>query len=108
MQTTTLTNRITLLKRDVGVDALNQPVERWVESIKTWGDARFQTGLQSLNADRLSPRGRVSVRVRRTTQSLGIALGMRLTIDAGVMLYEVKDIAPQGRDAIDLVCEAIQ
>lgn len=102
-----LTDRVTITAPNTTTDALGQPLPGWATFMTVWGDARFGTGLQAVNADRIDRKGRVSIRIRQTSCSRTIRPGMRVTIWPDDTVYEVKDTPRQGRDAIDLVCEAL-
>lgn len=110
-----LNTRVHILANTGGNDALGQPVEAWTLAQTVWADVRHQTGLQSLNADRLGSSGRASIRIRQTACSKGITTGMRAVLGgtlaggvvAGGRVYKIMDAPLQGRDAIDLVCEAL-
>ncbi len=110
-----LTTRVHIVANTGTADALGQPTEAWTLVQPVWADARYQTGLQSLTADRLNSGGRVSLRIRQTPCSKGITSGMRAVIGGtvsgttvtGGTVYKIMDTPRQGRDAIDLVCEAI-
>jgi head-tail adaptor len=110
-----LTTRVHILANTGTVDAIGQPTEVWTLAQSVWADARYQTGLQSINADRLGSGGRVSLRIRQTPCSKGITSSMRAVIGGtatgttvtGGTVYKIMDTPRQGRDAIDLVCEAV-
>ncbi len=102
-----LTDRVTVTAPTTAPDALGQPITTWAVLMTVWGDARFKTGLQGVNAERIDNQGRVSIRIRQTSCSRTIKPGMRVTISPDDTVYEVKDTPRQGRDAIDLVCEAL-
>jgi SPP1 family predicted phage head-tail adaptor len=107
MRASSLTNRATITAPTVTQDALGQPTTAWAVFMVVWGDARFKTGLQGVNAERIDNKGRVSIRVRQTSCSRTIKPGMRVTIAPDSTVYEIKDTPRQGREAIDLVCEAL-
>jgi head-tail adaptor len=107
MRASLLTDRVTVAAPNTTKDALGQPLPGWVVLMTVWGDARFKTGLQGVNAERIDSRGRVSIRIRQTPCSRTIKPGMRVTIAPDTTVYEIKDTPRQGRDAIDLVCEAL-
>ena len=107
MRASSLTDRITITAPTVTQDALGQPNTTWAVLMTVWGDARFKTGLQGVNAERIDSKGRVSIRIRQTSCSRTIKPGMRVTISPDSTVYEVKDTPRQGREAVDLVCEAI-
>lgn len=115
MRASSLSTRVYVLANAGGVDALGQPVETWTLAQSLWADVRYQTGLQSINADRLGSGGRASARIRQTACSKGITTGMRVviggTLVAGVVtggtVYKIMDTPRQGREAIDLVLEAV-
>jgi head-tail adaptor len=110
-----LTTRVHILANTGTADALGQPTEAWTLVQSAWADARYQTGLQSIHADRLGGGGRVSLRIRQTPCSKGITSAMRAVIGGtladgvvtGGTVYKIMGTPRQGRDAIDLVCEAL-
>lgn len=110
-----LNTRVHVLAKAGGTDALGQPTETWALAQTLWADVRYQTGLQSLNADRLGSGGRASIRIRQTACSKGITTGMRVVVGGtladgvvtGGTVYKVMDTPRQGREAIDLVVEAV-
>ncbi len=110
-----LATRVHILGNTGTADALGQPADAWTFVQSVWADARYQTGLQSLAADRLNGGGRVSLRIRKTSCSKGINSSMRAVVDGilvdgmviGGITYKIIDTPRQGRDAIDLVCEAV-
>lgn len=115
MKASSLNTRVHIITNAAGHDALGQPTELWVLAQTVWADVRYQTGLQSLNADRLSSGGRASIRIRQTACSKGITTAMRAVLGAtvvdgvvtGGVIYKIMDTPRQGRDAIDLVVEAL-
>lgn len=110
-----LTTRVHILAPATTVDALGQPTEAWTLAQTVWADARYPTGLQSLSADRLNSGARASLRVRQTSCTKAITPAMRAVIGGtavgttvtGGTAYKIMDCPRQGRDAIDLVCEAV-
>lgn len=102
-----LSHRVTVMAPTTTEDALGQPTTTWATIMTVWGDARFKTGLQGVNAERIDNKGRVSIRIRQTPCSRTIKAGMRVTIAPDDTVYEVKDTPRQGRDAVDLVCESL-
>jgi head-tail adaptor len=115
MRAGSLNTRVHVLATTATVDALGQPTQAWTLSQSLWADVRYQTGLQSLNADRLDSGGRASARIRQTPCSKGITTAMRVVIDGtladgvvtGGTVYKIMGTPRQGRDAIDLVLEAV-
>lgn len=115
MRAGSLNTRVHILAMTGTADPLGQPVEAWTLAQTVWADVRYQTGLQSLSADRLNSGGRASIRIRQTGCSKGITAGMRAVIGGtladgvvtGGTVYKIMDTPRQGRDAIDLVVEAV-
>lgn len=103
LRAASLNTRVTILKRADGQDDLGQPTEGWATAMTLWADVRHQTGLQRLSADALHDGARCSIRVRQTHCTKAITAGMRARVDTTE--YTVLDAMPQGREAIDLVCE---
>jgi len=110
-----LTTRVHIIANTGAPDALGQPTEVWTLAQSVWADVRYKTGLQSLDADRLGSDHRASVRIRQTPCSKGITSGMRAVIGGtltgntvtGGTVYRITAAQPQGREAVDLVCEAV-
>jgi SPP1 family predicted phage head-tail adaptor len=115
MKASSLNTRVQILANTGGVDTLGQPTQAWTLAQTVWADVRYQTGLQSLNADRLNSGGRASIRIRQTSCSKGITSAMRAVVGGtlvdgtvtGGTVYKIMDTPRQGRDAIDLVVEAL-
>ena len=110
-----LKDRIYIMAPTASVDALGQPVEAWTLQQAAWADVRYQTGLQTLTADRLTANTRVSMRIRQHAASRGITTAMRAVLGGalaggvvtGGTVFKIMDTPRQGLDAIDLVCEAL-
>lgn len=115
MRAASLNTRIHILANTGVPDALGQTAPAWALTQSLWADVRYKTGLQSLDADRLGSSGRASARVRQAACSKGITTAMRVVIGGtlvngavtGGTTYRIADTAPQGREAIDLVLEAL-
>lgn len=84
-----LNQRIALIGRGSGEDALGQPVEVWQTVATTWADVRFVSGIETIKAGRETSTGRVSVQIRRRD---GVTAAMRMLI--GADLYQVADVVP--------------
>lgn len=95
--------RVTILQRSTTKDALGQPHESWAVLQTIWGDVRYQNGLNTLGAEESGSVVKASIRVRQSTGSLIIKAGMRARV--GTAEFNITACLPQGRDAIDLVCE---
>lgn len=100
-----LNKRITVTERVHSQNSIGQPVDDWSVFMETWGDARYQTGLQRLSGESAHAGTRCSVRIRSSEKSKLIKRGMRLRVDG--IVFNITDILPQGRVAIDLICEIV-
>lgn len=98
-----LNQRITLERRDVGRDALGQPVESWVPVATVWADIRFPSGVSAIKGGADVSVVRASLRIRARA---GLDAGMRAVQTSA--RYDIKAVLPtRDRQYIDLVCEVI-
>ena len=73
-----LKDRVTLLQRQSGQDALGQPAQCVaLTSPRLWADVRFVSGIETIKAGREISTSRASVRIRRRS---GITRQMRARI----------------------------
>lgn len=115
MRASSLSTRVHIIANTGTPDALGQPTEAWTWVQSVWADVRYKTGLQSLDADRLGSDNRASIRIRQTPCAKGITTAMRAVIGGtltgttvtGGTVYRIAGTAPQGREAIDLVCDSV-
>lgn len=99
-----LKDRVTLLQRQSGQDALGQPSTAWVDVASLWAEVRFVSGIETIKAGRETSTSRASVRIRNTN---GIVRQMRVQL--GVVDYEIVDIIPDPKRAyLTLICEVCQ
>lgn len=80
---------ITIEKRNVGKDALNQPFDNWVLVIATRANARSQTGSAAITAGVETASARVSFRVRQKRDTV-IQEGMRI-LSRG-LVYRIESV----------------
>jgi SPP1 family predicted phage head-tail adaptor len=99
-----MNHRITLLRRQAGRDALNQPIEDWADVATIWADVRFQSGAEVLRANAEVSVKRASIRIRA-----------RKDIDASWRIryqgeeFDVKSALPDDdRSFVFLVCESVK
>jgi SPP1 family predicted phage head-tail adaptor len=99
-----MNHRITLLRRQAGRDALNQPIEDWTDVATIWADVRFQSGAEVLRANAEVSVKRASIRIRA-----------RKDIDASWRIryqgeeFDVKSALPDDdRSFVFLVCESVK
>lgn len=98
-----LRDRITLLVQTSAQDAAGQPVEAWVEHLRTWANVRFPSGLAAIKADAAVSAVRASVRIRYRAN---LPDGLRAHINGDA--YRVTAMLPdQRRQWLDLVCERV-
>jgi SPP1 family predicted phage head-tail adaptor len=102
-----LSTRVTVQRLVASTDTLGQPINSWQDFQTVWADVRFPSGLQNItvHADKPFAKQRVSVRLRQDFCSKKIEAGMRVVINNKP--YLIASAEPQGRFAIDLVCEAM-
>lgn len=105
MHSESLRDRITLQRRDVGQDAIGQPVETWIDVGKVWANIRHPSGLEVSRADVPVSIVKASVRIRyRADCDAGMRLQHKTTI------YNVVAVLPDEvrKDYVDLVCEVVR
>jgi SPP1 family predicted phage head-tail adaptor len=92
------------MKRQVGRDALNQPIEDWADVATVYADVRFQSGAEVLRANAEVSVKRASIRIRG-----------RKDIDASWRIryqgeeFDVKSALPDDdRSFVFLVCESVK
>lgn len=97
-----MNHRITLLRREAGVDSVGQPVTDWVDVATIWGDVRFQSGAEVLRANTDVAVKRASIRIR-TRKDIDASLRVRYAGEE----YEIKGPPLPDRDPMFmfLVCE---
>ena len=99
-----LHDRVTLLQRQSGQDALGQPSTAWVDVARLWAEVRFVSGIETIKAGRETSTSRASVRIRNMS---GILRQMRAQL--GGVDYEIVDIIPDPKRAyLTLICEVCQ
>lgn len=77
----------------------------WTERQRVWGDVRYKSGIKTINADELQTSTRCSIRLAQNTCTLSITPGMRVSVRG--QQFTVIEALPQGRESVDLVCEAV-
>ena len=96
-----LDQRISIQVRDLVVDQVGQPIEVWLPVAELWANIKHLSGAESIRGDAPLSTLRASIRIRWRA---GLDAGMRVL--HGATVYEIKALVPQGREWIDLVCEA--
>lgn len=96
---------VTIQAKAVGEDALGQPTGAWQTLATTRAEVRHGSGAQAIQADANVSTVRMSARIRRRSD---ITAEMRLLLGAAV--YDIKAVVPveDGRQFIELVCEAVK
>jgi SPP1 family predicted phage head-tail adaptor len=102
-----LNTRVIIQRRSAGTDPLGQPLDTWETWQTVWAHERMPTGLQTIatHADKPFAKQRLSLRIRQTGCAKSITAGMRAVVRGTT--YNITATPLQGRDAIDLVCEAV-
>lgn len=96
-----LDQRINIQKLDLAVDAVGQPTDVWSPMAELWANIKHLSGAESIRGDAPLSTLRASIRIRWRS---GLDAGMRVV--HGATVYEIKALVPQGREWLDLVCEA--
>lgn len=104
MQAAKLNQRIQILQRAAGSDALGQPTTTWEVLVTVWADVRFVSGIETIKAGREVSTSRASVQVRFVS---GLSVDMRASI--GGVEYAIADVIPDRKRAYQtLICEAVR
>lgn len=100
-----LNRRVTLQRHAAGKDALGQPNTNWQDVLTVWAHIRNENGVQTLKAGAETSKLKASIRIRYRT---GLTEDMRVLY--GAVAYQIAAILPdeEGKQFIDLVCEAIK
>lgn len=100
-----MNQRVTIMARTAGEDALGQPVNTWVDLVSLWADVRYLSGIETIRADAPASLVKASVRIR---QRAGIT--DRLRVRHGQQVLDIKAVLPDTRTRMhmDLVCEGVQ
>lgn len=91
-----LRDRITLLTRQAGRDAVGQPLNGWDESSPIWADVQMIGGREQLRAGREVSEGQYSIRIRYRS-SVTTAQRIRLAVSGEVL--DIKLAQPDQRRA---------
>lgn len=104
MQAGKLRDRVVILQRQSGSDALGQPSTTWQSLAILWAEVRFVSGIETIKAGREISTSRASVRIRRRGN---VSRQMRVRI--GGVEYEIVDVVPSvDRAWLTLICEVCQ
>jgi SPP1 family predicted phage head-tail adaptor len=91
-----LRDRITVQRAISGDDGYGNTIVSWADLITTWADVLDQLGREKLASGRLEASRAATVRVRRSTQSLGITAADRIV--ARGQTWDIRSIAEVGRN----------
>ena len=92
MRASSLTSRITITGPTTTEDALGQPSTTWDTVMTVWGDARFKTGLQGVNAERIDS-GQDNFLFERLSEHLDFLLA-----EQRAMVSSWRNLPGQGAD----------
>ena len=104
MQAGKLNTRIRIDGNVETLDDYGATVTGWETIAETWANVRHINGKEAMSGDAIVSKARASARIRYRT---GLTAGMRLV--AGGTTYDVLAVLPDlnGREYVDLVCEAV-
>lgn len=96
--------RVTIEQRAAGQDAAGQPNGAWSTLDTVWANIRYESGSESIRANRETSSAQVSIRIRRR---LDVTAGMRVTYEG--MTFEIKSVLQDhtNKQRTDLVCEVV-
>ncbi|PPA72525.1 head-tail adaptor protein [Achromobacter spanius] len=96
--------RVSILRREEGRDAANEPLERWTVVGKAWASIRFVSGVAAIKAGAEQEIAKASVRLPYRRD---VVMGMRIT--RGADTYVVDAVLPdeERRQHVDLVCRLL-
>lgn len=100
-----LNNRVTIQSRQVGVDAVGQPVDVWVNYVQVWANIKFVSGIDSIMGGAEFSVTKCSVMIRKRSD---IKFGMRLLYDGNI--FDIVSVRPdeENGDKMYLVCEIVK
>ncbi|MNV28992.1 Phage head-tail joining protein [compost metagenome] len=96
--------RVTILRREEGTDAANEPLKGWESVGKAWASIRYVSGVAAIKAGAEQEITKASIRVPYRRD---VVMGMRIT--RGPDTYVVDAVLPDegGRQHVDLVCRLL-
>lgn len=96
--------RVTILRREGGRDAANEPLKAWEIVGKAWASIRYVSGVAAIKAGAEQEIAKASIRVPYRRD---VAMGMRIT--RGADTYAVDAVLPdeERRQHVDLVCRLL-
>lgn len=105
MQAGKLNTRIRIDGNVETLDDYGATVTGWETIAETWANVRHINGKEAIAGDAIVSTARASMRIRWRA---GLTPGMRVTVMTTGQVYDVRAVLPdvQGREHIDLVCEA--
>ena len=105
MQAGKLNTRIRIDGNVETLDDYGATVTGWETIAETWANVRHINGKEAIAGDAIVSTARASMRIRWRA---GLTPGMRVMVMTTGQVYDVRAVLPdvQGREHIDLVCEA--
>ena len=91
-----LRDRITLLTRQAGRDAVGQPLDGWDESSPIWADVQMIGGREQMRAGREVSEGQYSIRIRHRP---GVTTAQRIRLAVSGEVLDIKLAQPDQRRA---------
>jgi SPP1 family predicted phage head-tail adaptor len=91
-----LRDRITLLARQSGRDAVGQPLDDWGESPPIWADVQMIGGREQIRAGREVSEGQYSIRIRHRP---GVTTAQRIRLAVSGEVLDIKLAQPDQRRA---------
>lgn len=89
-----LRDRITLLARQFGRDAVGQLQDGWSESSPIWADVQMIGGREQIRAGREVSEGQYSIRIRHRP---GVTTAQRIRLEASGEVLDIKLAQPDQR-----------
>ena len=100
-----LRDRITVQRVVSGDDGYGNTVESWAALITIWADVLEQLGREKLASGRPEASRAATIRVRTSTQSLGITAADRIQARDAVWNILSISAVSQDRNLLELLCE---
>lgn len=96
--------RVTILRREEGRDAANEPLNAWEIVGKAWASIRYVSGVAAIKAGAEQEIAKASIRVPYRRD---VVMGMRIA--RGEDTYVVDAVLPdeERRQHVDLVCRKL-
>lgn len=101
-----LRDRVTVQRLVAGADDYGNTVNDWADHITLWADMLEGLGREAVAAGRIESARTATIRIRRSTDALGITAADRISARGAV--WNIRSIVAVGRsnELLEMLCEA--